>query len=337
MRQIRTPESDLFEARRCGFRPSKILNAARDKIEGMVSARLPRFNRSPKGSRIRLTDRDREILRHVHRHRFLRSDHLTSLLPGSRQRLLRRMQLLFHHGYLERPRCQIDYYHRGGSRAIAYGLGNKAAGLLKRELALPYHQLDWPKKNLIGRLFLDHALLVSDFMVALEVACRRQGMRLLRDEDMNLRDESAAGRHPFRWRVDIPGGPTCTVVPDRVFGLEFLDGGRSWFVLEADRATMPVMRSNLDQSSFRRKMLAYQATWAQNLHRDRFGWQRFRVLTVTTSPDRLDTMRGACRALQRGQGLFLFADGATLGNCPDLLAYAWKTCRDGESGSLLLD
>jgi hypothetical protein len=29
--------------------------------------------------------------------------------------VLRRLQLLFHHGYLDRPRAQIDYY-RAGSR-----------------------------------------------------------------------------------------------------------------------------------------------------------------------------------------------------------------------------
>lgn len=36
--------------------------------------------------------------------------------------MLRRLQRLYHHGYVERPACQIDYYQRGGSRSIAYGL-----------------------------------------------------------------------------------------------------------------------------------------------------------------------------------------------------------------------
>jgi hypothetical protein len=45
--------------------------------------------------------------------------------------VLRRLQRLFQHGYLERPRCQIDYY-QSGSRRIACGLGNKGAAWLKR-------------------------------------------------------------------------------------------------------------------------------------------------------------------------------------------------------------
>lgn len=145
----------------------------------MEPARLPRFKLSSSIPPLQLTTRDRRILEHVHAHRFLRSDHLTSLLPGSRQQTLRRLQLLYHHGYLERPRCQIDYY-QSGSRRIAYGIGNKGAALLKRELALPFHRLDWGQKNHVSRLFLEHALLVSDVMVALEVACRKQaGIRLL--------------------------------------------------------------------------------------------------------------------------------------------------------------
>lgn len=285
---------------------------------------------------MRLTERDREILKHVHRHRFLRSAHLIALVSGSRQQTLRRLQLLYHHGFLERPRCQIDYYHRAGSRPMVYGLGNKGAELLKRELALPFHRLDWPRKNRVERVFLEHALLVADFMVALEMACRsRSDVRLLTEEDMNPPDESAVGRSPFRWRVSIPGGPKCGVIPDRVFGLEFANGNRAWFLLEADRATMPVTRSNLDQSSLRRKFLAYEATWSQNLHRTQFGWERFRVLTVTTNADRLTTMRDACQNLRRGHGIFLFADADALQSQPDVFSFAWQTCRENETARLL--
>jgi hypothetical protein len=41
------------------------------------------------------------------------------------------LQFLYHDGYLERPRIQIEYYHRGGSRHIVYGLGNKGAAFLR--------------------------------------------------------------------------------------------------------------------------------------------------------------------------------------------------------------
>jgi hypothetical protein len=292
----------------------------------MASSRLPRFNRSSKVPSIRLTDRDREILRHLHRHRFLRSDHLTSLLPGSRQQTLRRLQLLYHHGFLDRPRCQIDYYHRGGSRTIAYGLGSRGAGWLKRELSLPFHRLAWPRKNRVARLFLEHALLISDVMIAVELACRsRANIRLLIPDDNR--------RGPFRWTVQINSRLKCGVIPDRVFGLE-VAGKRCWYLLEADRGTMPITRGNLDQTSFQRKLLAYEATWTQNLHRTRFGWQRFRVLTVTTSSQRVQGMIEAAQGLAHGQGLFLFLDAASLTRHGDILTIPWQTCRPEKTEAL---
>jgi hypothetical protein len=287
--------------------------------------RLPRFKRSPAIASLRLTERDEEILKHVRHHRFLRSDHVAALALGSRQQVLRRLQRLFHHGYLERPRCQIDYY-QSGSRRMAYGLGYKGAGWLKRELSLPYNKLDWKRKNHVGRLFLEHALLISDIMVAIEVACQnRVDVRLLAPDER---------RGLFQWSVGIGHSAKCGVIPDRVFGLEF-NGQRCWFFLEADRATMPVMRGNLDRTSFYRKLLAYEATWRQDIHRSRFGWQRFRVLTVTTDSERVREMVKACQQLKQGRGLFLFTNAKTLQQHSDFFALRWWTARADETTELL--
>src|SRR5262245_45430931 len=134
----------------------------------MPSIRLPRFKRVAAVSAIQLTRRDREIIRLVHQHRFLRSSHITALVGDSAQRVLRRLQLLFHHGYLERPRAQIDYFHRGGSRRIIYGLGSKGAALLNSERDIGIRMAEWGAKNrAVARLFLEHTLLASDVMVAL--------------------------------------------------------------------------------------------------------------------------------------------------------------------------
>src|SRR5215216_1487844 len=179
----------------------------------MESARLPRFKRSSAVGPIRLTERDRDVLKCVHRHRFLRSDHLIALLPGSRQRILRRLQRLYHHGFLERPRCQIDYY-QSGSRRMAYGIGNRGAALLKRELSVPFHRLDWEHRSKVGRLFLEHALMISDFMVTLEVACRRRtDVRLITEDEMKLPEGAARNRQPFRWNVEIGTHHACGIVP----------------------------------------------------------------------------------------------------------------------------
>src|SRR5882724_498719 len=144
----------------------------------MQSVRRSRFQREPDIAAMQLTDRDQHIIRHVHRHRFLRSSHIIALTGGSRQQTLRRLQLLFHHGYLERPRAQIDYFQRNSSRPLVYGIGSKGASLLRRELAAS--RIDWQAKNRsVGRVFLEHALLTADVMVAIELASRQGRARLL--------------------------------------------------------------------------------------------------------------------------------------------------------------
>jgi hypothetical protein len=139
--------------------------------------RLPRFRRERDTVRaIQITPRDAEIIRQVARFKFLRSSHILSLVDGPRPQLLRRLQVLYHHGYLERPRCQIDFYHRGGSRPMAYCLGSRGAALMRKEFDTPFSGMVWSKEGgNVGRYFLDHALMVSAVLISLELACRSSG------------------------------------------------------------------------------------------------------------------------------------------------------------------
>jgi hypothetical protein len=297
-----------------------------------MDSRLPRFNRVPTVAPFQLTERDRDIIRLVHRHRFLRSHQIIALLGGSSQQLSRRLKLLYHHGYLERPRAQLQYYERGGSKSITYGLGNKGGALLKQELGIAVDSHSWSEKNhVIGRVYLEHALLVADVMLAIERACRKHGgIRLLYEDQLALRSE----RQPFQWRVKIQNGWKLGVVPDRVFALEIPDARqRAYFFLEADRGTMPVIRHTLSQTSFYRKLLAYEATWTQKIHQRHLGIHRFRVLTVTTSVARVKSLVDACSQLERGHGLFLFADRTILSG--DIFSRIWQTGKSGETGGLL--
>ena len=306
----------------------------------MKFPRLPRFKRAPSVAPIQLTDRDREIIRLVNRYRFLRSSHIVVLLDCGSQPILRRLQMLYHHGFLERPLAQIDYYHQGGSRQIVYGLGNKGAQVVKSQKGVSSRGPRLGEKNRsVGRMFFEHALLVSDTMVALELGCRKmEGVRLLAGDDVPL--SGAAPRpHPFKWKVKVNGRVKLGIIPDQVFALEneeeSPDRSPAMFFLEADRGTMPVVRKNLAQTSFHRKLLAYEATWNQGIHRSQFGFKRFRVLTVTTSAGRVDSLIEACSQLKNGHGLFLFTDVATLLAHGNIFTLPWKTGRRGEIVRLL--
>jgi len=302
---------------------------------------LPRFKRNATVAPMQLTERDRDIIRLVHRHRFMRSHQIVALVNGSSQQLLRRLQLLYHHGYLERPRVQIDYYHQSGNHALVYGLGNKGGALMQQKLSTVPAKLSWGEKNRAVRgIFLEHALLVTDIMVAFELACRKTGcIRLLTEEDLSTWRKMEGEDQSVQWRVNLRGGLNLGVIPDRVFALEFPaekgESDRAYFFLEADRGTMPVKRRDLSQTSFFRKLLAYKATWVQSIHQKKFGFNRFRVLTVTTSPARVKSLVEACSELKRGHGLFLFADKSLLERPEDILSSSWSTARHGETTALL--
>jgi len=220
---------------------------------------------------------------------------------------------------------------------MVYGLGNKGGALLKQELGVAFRELSWGEKNRsVGRIFLEHALLVSDVMVTIELACRVNGrVRLVSQEELLLSGKCQS----FRWRVNIGKNLKLGVVPDRVFALKFPDqdgnNQRAFFFLEADRGTMPVSRRSLSQTSFRRKLLAYEATWAQSIHCTRFGFHRFRALTITSSAPRVKSLVDTCSQLERGHGLFLFADRTVLETPSRIFSPVWQTGKQGEMGSLL--
>lgn len=299
----------------------------------MESTHLPRFNRVPPVAPMQLTERDRQIVRLIYRHRFLSSPQIAAWVTGSPQQILRRLQLLYHHGYLERPRAQIDFYHLGGSRPMVYGLGDKGAAMMRKELGKAFRKLCWKEKNsLIGRIFLEHTIFVSDVMLAFELACRAHGrVRLLVEEEIHPEGK------PFRWKVNVNDKSKIAVVPDRVFALEFQNKTgkpeRAYFFLEADRGTMPVVRRGLTMTSFYRKLIGYEATWSKGIHQKQFGIHRFRVITVTTSAKRVKSIVEACSRLKRGHGLFLIANKSILSG--DLLSSLWQTGRQGEMTSFL--
>ena len=301
----------------------------------MSFSRLSRFRRSNEVPPLQITERDREIIRLVWQHRFLRSSHCFALLESSEQPVLRRLQLLYHHGYLTRPRAQLDYYHQGGSRSIVYGLAPKGWKLIEKQVGCAPQRFTFDDQQ-FKRIFLEHSLLVSDIMVAVELACRqRPNVRFISQTELKATNQKP---RPFRWQAKLENNLRVTVEPDQVFALEFLNGrgaqNRVLFFLEADRGTMPVKRARVTQSSFHRKLIGYEATWTQWLHRKRFGFHRFRVITVTTIPGRVQSLIDSCSEL-KASGLFLFAHQSILETPTEILSTVWRCPQSEEPESLL--
>ena len=90
-------------------------------------------------------------------------------------------------------------------------------------------------------------------------------------------------------------------VPDALFGLRFNDEEKSYFMLEIDRGEMPVERyRNAQRTYFAKKMLTYYEANRQQRHVHDLGIENFRVLTVTTSADRVERMLAALNGITEG-------------------------------------
>ena len=306
-------------------------------------ARRPRFRRTSEPPAFRLTDDDVTIVRLLARHRFLRSTHIAGLVGRSLDRTNRRLNRLFHAGYVARPRAQLDYYPTAGSAPIAYALADRGARLLIQRDGVDFANVEWSRKNReAGRPFIEHQLEVVDFYVGLQrAAAQRHDIRFIHPDELvaSFSDQSFNGHNPFTLRAKISHRGAVievSVTPDLAFGLLFSDGSRRCFMVEIDRGTMPIARSDIQQTSLERKMRAYLTAHATKQHERRFGWKTFRVLTVTTDEHRarstLDQLRKLRVSGSPGPSLFFFATRSELLD-RDPLVFPW---RDGVGNTQML-
>jgi len=279
-----------------------------------------------------ITERDIEILKLVAKHRFLNSDHIRRLLGGSPKNITNRLKLLFDHGLLGRPECQyLRFRPDGGSNYLVYEISGKGAKLIanhqSQSVACTIGQ-----SRTVGYPYLEHTLAIADFNVALNLATRVDANIGLIDVDElvdNLPVKTHKNPKPYRLHTPIThqgARISVGVEPDYVFSLRLeKENQQAFFMVEIDRGTMPVERSNMHQTSILRKLLAYQAIWQSKIHQQQLCWHSFRVLFVTTSAERVTTMIKAVNknVLTKGSPIFLFTDKHSLYEHDDMLAHEW--------------
>lgn len=229
----------------------------------------------------RIQPRDVDILRLVYRYRFLRPQHVQAALGGSLKKIRNRMFLLWADHYLERPRALRPT--RLLEQELVYSLARKGA----QHLAHVDSRLrgiadrDWseePKKEW-GAPYIDHELLVADFGIALEVACRRAGVPLYWTPHSRR----------SRYRLELPDGKRQRA--DAYFRLGDRQTGLHCF-LEADRASVSLER-------MRERYANYFLWWRSQVRADTTRRLRLRVITLTTDPRYVASLRRVARDVGR--------------------------------------
>jgi len=306
-----------------------------------IVPRRPRFRRALETAAFRVTEDDIAIIRYIARHRFLRSTHVAALVGRSVDRTNDRLCHLYHAGYVDRPRAQLDYYPTKGSAPMVYALADRGARLLREHGEIDQSGIDWGRKNLeAGRPFIEHQLEIADFEVAAQLSAERSGYHYANAEEI-------VSRLPRKFALDLCGNPFALrvtvshqgarqeigLVPDIAFAIDLKSGASRNFLAEIDRGTMPITRTDFSQTSIERKLRSYLAAYSSRLFERRFGWKFFRVLFVTSDDNRVRSMIEALRSIQppgaAGSSLFLFTSRDTL-RATDPLTAAWR----GVDGSL---
>jgi Replication-relaxation len=295
--------------------------------------RLPRFTRADPSQRhnFQLTQRDIDIVRITADNRFVRSLHISQLLDASHEKISRRLASLYHHGYLDRPPAQLEYY-RAGSDKMIYALANRGAQLLIHQHGLELADVDWSRKNFDAkRAFVLHQLAIVDLRVALILATRARGdLTLIEPRELiaAMPPATRTADKPLAWRVKVQhkGAPhEIGVNPDYAFALRYADASRRCYLVECDRGSMPVERAALRQTSIIKKLLTYQRGHKQKMHTRVFDWKAFRVLILTNTATRADNIRAAITRSPdlNGSELFYITDRHALaGN--DILTHRWQ-------------
>lgn len=246
--------------------------------------------------RLEIQPRDIAIFNSLAEYRFLDSQQILTLHPlsgggGSDRYHQRRLQHLFHHGYVDRPPSQLSYYRIRNH--MIYALGRYGADIIYSDDPELRGRIDWQKKNHEVKFpFLAHALMIADFRVALTNAVKQSpNMKLVQwQQGKELRDY-----------VKLKGRKLA-IVPDAFFTVK-RDNGLYNFFLEADRSTMVLER-------MLQKISAYWQWKEEGNYKKKFNIERFRVLTITISEARKENIRKiAKRGIGRpgGYPLFLFA------------------------------
>lgn len=223
---------------------------------------------------------------------------------------------------------------------MVYALADRGARLLCEREGLCCGAGDWSYNNRrAGRPFIEHQVEIVNFQVALERAvAQRSDVRLIQMEDMIVARRQQVRRRgaPFALRAKLSHRGwvrEVSVVPDLVFGLQLTTGKRLNFMVEIDRGTMPVSRSDPDRTSFEQKMRVYLAAHSAKQHERQFGWKNFRLLTVTTDQRRVQSMGEALEVLRPATPLFLFSTFGDLGAAGPL-ASCWQY-GNGRTASML--
>ena len=304
-----------------------------------TTKRRPRFSRGEPLTTLQITDRDLQILACFAEKagRFLTAHDVARLIGGSKKKVIERCGALFYSHFLDRPQAQVQalyFQSGGGSRPVVYALANAGQRVLadRGRVDLDRTRNRSRQNAEVRRFSIAHALAAADLAIRLRQGAGELGLRCQLDRELadTLPEPARSSKTPFKMPVAIAdNGERATYGndPDIAAALIFPDQTKRAFLVERDRASMPIKRRTLRQTSIIKKLLAYETARKLGLHTRQLGWKNFRVLIVTDGAERARNILEeiAKHPQLKASPLFLVADAETLAASSNVLTHSWPT------------
>lgn len=275
------------------------------------------------------------ILHHVHYHRVVRTSHIQDLTGLSYDMTKYHLRKLRRADYLD---CSIDprdERRAPGNPETLHALGNKGLTYICSFYGIPRPKTNMTDANRDLR-HIDHRMLITDFMVALELACERSPDVQLLKHTETYKLKASFDSDPFGLPIlhadisdGVGGKQPATSKCDKFFGLRVQKNGRQrfrFYFLEADESTITQRsQSKLDPRTIRKKMQVYYFYRAAKTHQEELRIPDFGVLWLTgKSEERFQNMMRHNRTIHDGgwpNFLFEFRDNIL--SAPDVLSAPW--------------
>ena len=234
-----------------------------DSAKGDRLGRRSRFKRTPRGKRLNLTERDRDILGWLYRYRYLRQDHLIRIFaPKSEKRFVERLGDLFHEtGFINRPMIQAPLFDARATPML-YEISTKGVGYLETVHTLPHRAVTFSRRQraayspqLLHTLMIIETLLETE----LEVISSTKERFVPVNEILSRAPETTQqAANPLSVPIHLEGMNTH-IIPDALYGIEYQSAEKSgyrFWAVECER-TSPGFRRDTSKSSSNRKRKAY--------------------------------------------------------------------------------
>lgn len=249
---------------------------------------VPSYKRADEPPAMQLTERDQQIILTVYEYRLLSSHQIEALFFPStkenthsrRSACQRRLQLLYHHGFLDRlPQPVI----LGKGRApFVYALDGAGADFVANILGNDRAEVGWkPKHNELGPQFLDHSLVINDVRAVMQLLVESGVFETVEwTDELKLKSAEMKEKVPYL----MQGARAVRKFPDGYFVIKLSTGQVAYFFLEVDQGTMTNAR-------WQEKVKAYHEFRQSGRSKKYYGTRNFRVLAVTTSERRLNNLK----------------------------------------------